>query len=206
MRNWDCFRRKSRKRSINQKSDAEQMTHPGERSASCDRWMSRKKSFSPPLHRRPGLRLFQYTAIDEFTAALSGGVSGAIHLFLGGLPAQAAGEVRPQRHTSGVSQTDNGFEFTNRFPNSKRDLPRCLRKTAAELGIRHKLIRPYTPRHNGRSSAATVRIRNGSIPAIRSIRCRDFEKQLAPHNRRANNAARTPTLAFSPIRFAVQYV
>ena len=47
-------------------------------------------------------------------------------------------------------QTDNGFEFTNRFSNSKRDLPTLFEKTAAELGIRHKLIRPYTPRHNGK--------------------------------------------------------
>ena len=43
-------------------------------------------------------------------------------------------------------QTDNGFEFTNRFSNSKRDLPTLFEKTAAELGIRHKLIRPYMPR------------------------------------------------------------
>ena len=46
-------------------------------------------------------------------------------------------------------QTDNGFEFTNRFSNSKRDLPTLFEKTAAELGIRHKLIRPcllYTSR------------------------------------------------------------
>ena len=47
-------------------------------------------------------------------------------------------------------QTDNGFEFTNLFSNSKRDLPTLFEKTAAELGIRHKLIRPYTQRHNGK--------------------------------------------------------
>ena len=47
-------------------------------------------------------------------------------------------------------QTDNGFEFTNRFSNSKRELPTLFERTAAELGIRHKLIRPYTPRHNGK--------------------------------------------------------
>ena len=53
--------------------------------------------------RYPELRLFQYTAIDEFTkAAFPGGLPGAVHLFLGGLPAQAAGVVRPQRHRSGV--------------------------------------------------------------------------------------------------------
>ncbi len=39
-------------------------------------------------------------------------------------------------------QTDNGFEFTNRFSPSKRDLLTLFEKTAAELHIRHKLIRP----------------------------------------------------------------
>ena len=43
-----------------------------------------------------------------------------------------------------------GFEFTNRFSNSKRDVPTLFERTAAELGIGHKLIRPYTPRHNGK--------------------------------------------------------
>lgn len=47
-------------------------------------------------------------------------------------------------------QTDNGFEFTNRFSNSKQDLPTLFEDTAAKLDIQHKLIRPYTPRHNGK--------------------------------------------------------
>ena len=34
-------------------------------------------------------------------------------------------------------QTDNGFEFTNRFSNSKRDIPTLFESTAAELGMRH---------------------------------------------------------------------
>ena len=29
-------------------------------------------------------------------------------------------------------------------------MPTLFEKTAAELNIRHKLIRPYTPRHNGK--------------------------------------------------------
>ena len=50
-------------------------------------------------------------------------------------------------------QTDNGFEFTNRFSNSKRDISTLFEATAAELGIRNKLIRPYTPRYNGKVGA-----------------------------------------------------
>ncbi len=67
-------------------------------------------------------------------------------------------------------QTDNGFEFTNRFSNSKRDLQTLFEKTVAELGIRHKLIRPYTPRHNGKVNAAIVKTKRGSMAPIFSTR------------------------------------
>ena len=47
-------------------------------------------------------------------------------------------------------QTDNGFKFTNRFSNSKWDIQTLFEKTAAELGIQHKLVHPYTSRHHGK--------------------------------------------------------
>lgn len=60
--------------------------------------------------------------------------------------------VCTQKHgfTIECVQTDNGFEFTNRFAQSNRELVTLFERTAAELDIRHKLIRPYTPRHNGK--------------------------------------------------------
>lgn len=46
-----------------------------------------------------------------------------------------------------VIQTDNGFEFTKiSYP----DQPSDLDKLCNSLGIEHKLIRPRTPRHNGK--------------------------------------------------------
>ncbi|MBE5806046.1 MAG: CHAP domain-containing protein [Clostridiales bacterium] len=49
-------------------------------------------------------------------------------------------------------QTDNGFEFTNRlsYNTSIRDRKTLFENKLEELGIRHKLIKPYTPRHNGK--------------------------------------------------------
>ena len=58
-------------------------------------------------------------------------------------------------------QTDNDFEFTNRFSNSKRDLPTLFEASADKLGIHLKLIYPYTP---VRWSVTTGRTRNDSIP------------------------------------------
>ena len=44
-------------------------------------------------------------------------------------------------------RTDNGFEFTH-FKDTKKIHP--LDKLCNELGIKHQLIRPRTPRHNGK--------------------------------------------------------
>ncbi|HFI0057528.1 TPA: DDE-type integrase/transposase/recombinase, partial [Streptococcus suis] len=46
-----------------------------------------------------------------------------------------------------ILQTDNGFEFTH-FKETKQVHPLDL--LCQELGIEHKLIRPRTPRHNGK--------------------------------------------------------
>ena len=103
-------------------------------------------------------------------------------------------------------QTDNGSEFTNRFSNSKRELPTLFQRTAAELGIRHKLIRPYTPRHNGKveRSHREDQKRFYSCHAFYSLD--DFAKQLAVHNRRSNSLPMRPLHWLSPAEFSVQYV
>ena len=103
-------------------------------------------------------------------------------------------------------QTDNGFEFTNRFSNSKRDLPTLFEKTAAELNIRHKLIRPYTPRHNGKveRSHREDQKRFYSLPFF--LLLDDFAKQLSAHNRRSNNFTYETLRWLSPAEFTVQYV
>ncbi|MEI3103115.1 MAG: hypothetical protein V8S97_02645 [Oscillospiraceae bacterium] len=94
------------------------------------------RSFPAAVSRIPELRLFQYTAIDEFTRLR----------FLAAYPEQSTyssadflRKLRAWYARRGIEvecvQTDNGFEFTNRFSNSKRDLPTLFEKTAAELGI-----------------------------------------------------------------------
>lgn len=47
-------------------------------------------------------------------------------------------------------QTDNGFEFTNRLNSQETNKKTMFEKELEELGIEHKLIKPKTPRHNGK--------------------------------------------------------
>lgn len=102
------------------------MTHPGERIQVDVKVVPRKCIADSEL------RLFQYTAIDEFMRLC----------FPSAYPEQSTyssanflRKLRACYARRGIQvecvQTDNGFEFTNRFSNSKRDLPMLFEKTVA---------------------------------------------------------------------------
>ena len=97
----------------------------------------------------PQLKLYQYTAIDEYSRYR---VLGAYEEQSTFSSADFLSKVAKHFARKGVAveciQTDNSFEFTNRFSSSQRDLETLFEATARQLGIR--LIRPYTPRHNGK--------------------------------------------------------
>ena len=179
----------------------EQMTHPGERVPVDVKVVPRQCIADPEL------RLFQYTAIDEFTRLR----------FLAAYPEQSTYSsadflkrlvkwyARRGIHVQCV-QTDNGFEFTNRFSNSKRDIPTLFENTAAQLGIRHKLIRPYTPRHNGKVERSHREDQNRFYHSHSFFSLTDFDKQLALHNRRSINFPMRPLNWRSPRGFAGQFL
>ena len=200
MRKLGLFPRQEKKLSYKPKP-YEQMTCPGQRIQVDVKVVPRRCITDPEL------RLYQYTAIDEFTRLR----------FLAAYPEQSTcssadflKKLFKWYARRGIRvecvQTDNGFEFTNRFSNSKRNLPTLFESTAAQLGIRHKLIRPYTPRHNGKVE------RSHREDQKRFYSCRsfysldDFARQLAVHNRRSNNFPMRPLNYSSPSQFAVQYV
>lgn len=200
MRKLGLFPRQEKKLSYKPKP-YEQMTCPGQRIQVDVKVVSRRCITDPEL------RLYQYTAIDEFTRLR----------FLAAYPEQSTcssadflKKLFKWYAHRGIRvecvQTDNGFEFTNRFSNSKRNLPTLFESTAAQLGIRHKLIRPYTPRHNGKVE------RSHREDQKRFYSCRsfysldDFARQLAVHNRRSNNFPMRPLSWLSPNQFTVQYV
>lgn len=82
----------------------------------------------------------------------------------------------------------------------------CCLLHIGECQIRHKLVRPYTPRHNGKAgrSHREDQKRFYSCHAFYSLD--DFKKQLSVHSRRPNNLPMRPLRRLSPIEFAVQYV
>ena len=76
-------------------------------------------------------------------------------------------------------QTDNGPEFTNRLNSKNSTEPTLFETTLAKLGIRHKLIKPYTPRHNGKVERSHRKDNEYFYASHKFYSFEDFQKQLA---------------------------
>ena len=157
----------------------EQMTYPGQRVQVDVKVVPRKCITDPEL------RLFQYTAIDEYSRwryveAFEEHSTYSSAQFLKHLI---------QRFPMPIEcvQTDNGVEFTKRFSTSGKETLTLFQRTLKELGIQHKLIRPFTPRHNGKVERSHRKDNERFYTSHTFYSFEDFSKQLQTYNRRDYN-------------------
>lgn len=203
---WRVMRRegwlaKPEKKKAYEPKPYEQMQYPGQRVQIDVKVVPRRCIADPEL------KLYQYTAIDEYSRYR---VLGAYEEQSTFSSADFLCKVVAHFARKGIVveciQTDNGFEFTNRFSNSKRD----LEARARELGIQHKLIRPYTPRHNGKVERSHREDQKRFYSSHRFFSLADFGVQLAAHQSRSNSRPMRPLHWAAPrdilSSFTVQYV
>ena len=178
----------------------EQMTYPGQRvqidvkhvPASC------------LVNEAKGMKFFQYTAIDEFSRvryleAFEEASTYTSTLFLEHMLAAFPFPVQ-------CVQTDNGFEFTNRF--GKHSAPPLTRfeKELDRRGIVHRKIRPFTPRHNGKVERSH-RKDNEYFYAVKTFYSfADFKQQLYHHGRKYNRFPMRPLGWKSPLAVLTDFL
>ena len=83
-------------------------------------------------------------------------------------------------------QTDNGCEFTNRFNSHKGKLS-LFEERLRKYGIQHKLIRPFTPRHNGKVERSHRKDNERFYATHLFYSFEDFSRQLQQYNRKEYN-------------------
>ena len=103
-------------------------------------------------------------------------------------------------------QTDNGPEFTNRLISGQSSRPTLFEKTLEQLGIRHKLIRPYTPRHNGKVERSHRKDNEYFYASHKFFSFLDFQKQLAVRQRQYNAFPIRPLSWRSPVQALSDFV
>ena len=158
----------------------EQMNYPGQR-------IQIDVKFVPSAclaNGAKGQKFFQYTAMDEysrwrFVEAFEEHSTYSSALFVDHL-------VKAFPFPIECVQTDNGTEFTNRFT-SHKDKPTLFEAHLEHHGIRHKLIRPYIPRHNGKVERSHRKDNERFYATHAFYSFDDFAKQLKVYNRRDYN-------------------
>lgn len=81
-------------------------------------------------------------------------------------------------------QTDNGREFTNGISSDKKHI---LDNFCENLNIQHKLIRPYTPRHNGKVERSHRNDNKRFYNYLLFYKLDDLNIQMKAYLKRSNN-------------------
>ncbi len=149
-------------------------------------------------------RYFQYTAMDEysrfrFVAAFKEQSTFSSVQFLDML-------VKAFPFKIECIQTDNGMEFIKEFRGRKHGKMSLFEARLKQLGIRHKLIRPYTPRHNGKVERSHRKDNEYFYATHKFYSFDDFAKQLAIHNRKYNAFPMRPLNWHSPKDYITDYL
>ena len=89
----------------------------------------------------------------------------------------------------------NSAEFTRHLSNEQ---PTLFEKALAAHGIRHKLIRVFTPRHNGKVERSHRKDNEYFYATHKFYSFNDFKNQLAVHSRKYNAFPMRPLKWQSP--------
>lgn len=180
----------------------QQMTYPGERVQIDVKYVS-LKSLTKEIKEKDG-RYYQYTAIDEYTRqrvlwASKEHSTYASTEFLKVVQKKLKYKIK-------CIQTDNGFEFTNRLNSQETNKKTMFEKELEELGIEHKLIKPKTPRHNGKVERSHRKDQERFY--YKKIFCsfEDFKNRLKYWEKEYNNFPMKPLKWLSPNEKYLEYV
>ena len=149
-----------------------------------------------------GEKFYQYTAIDEFSRwryleAFQEHSTYSSAQFLEHLIKAAPFKIL-------CVQTDNGTEFTKRLLPGDNG-PSLFVTRLEQAGIRHKLIRPYTPRHNGKVERSHRKDNEYFYASHKFYSFEDFKNQLAVRCRNYNRFPIRPLGWLSPIEYLAKY-
>ena len=180
----------------------QQMRYPGER-VQIDVKYVPLKSLTKEIKEIDG-RYYQYTAIDEYTRqrvlwASKEHSTYASTEFLKVVQKKLKYKIE-------CIQTDNGFEFTNRLNSQETKKKTMFEKALEERGIEHKLIKPKTPRHNGKVERSHRKDQERFY--YKKVFCsfEDFKNRLKYWEKEYNNFPMKPLKWLSPNEKYLEYV
>ena len=95
--------------------------------------------------------------------------------------------------------------ITNLFT-SKKGKPTLFQLTLNNLSIKHKLIKPFTPRHNGKVERSHRKDNEYFYATHRFMSFEDFKQQLYVWNRKYNSFPMRPLKWNSPAQYIKDFL
>ena len=191
----------------------QQMTYPGERIQIDVKYVPRECLDKYAKQALRGGCFYQYTAIDEFSRIryLSGYDEHNTYTSSQFLKETFMFFFKLDIIIDCV-QVDNGLEFTKRLVATDDNNISLFERTARELGITVKHIKPHTPRHNGkveRSHREDQKLFYSPIakagPKRKFSSLPEFQRRLKAHMWRTNNRPMRPLGYKTPAEFLRDY-
>lgn len=151
-----------------------------------------------------GHKFYQYTAIDEYSRfryleAFEEHSSYSSAVFVEHLIKKFPFKIE-------CVQTDNGQEFTKKLGCSKTPTPTIFETVLEQHNIKHKLIRPYTPRHNGKVERSHRKDNEYFYATHTFYSFDDFAKQLKVHNYKYNKFPMRPLNWKAPVDYVKAFL
>ena len=150
-----------------------------------------------------GKKFYQYTAIDEYSRfryveAFEEHSTYSSAMFIENM-------LKAFKFRVECIQTDNGMEFTKRLCVGKQT-PTLFEISLQKHNIQHKLIRPFTPRHNGKVERSHRKDNEYFYATHKFYSFDDFAKQLKIHNYNYNKFPMRPLNWKAPIDYIRVYL
>lgn len=174
-----------------------QMTYPGER-------LQIDTKDVPSKCLPNGQKLYQFTAIDEFTRLryiyfYEDKSSYSANKFLNRVIDYFPFPIKEVR-------TDNGLEYTKRLSNTLNPKPTLFEQTLSKHDINHDYIKPYTPRHNGKVERSHRKDNERFYETHSFIDLKDLRGEGKKYLRSYNNFPMSPHNWLSPNEFFGKYL
>ena len=166
----------------------QQMSHPGERIQIDVKYVPRECMSRELVNLEE--KYYQYTAIDEYTRQRVLWASKEHSTYASTQFIDIV--VNKGKYKIEGIQTDNGFEFTNKLNSQKAHEKTMFEKKLKQLGIEHKLIRPRTPRHNGKVERSHRKDQERFYYKRVFVSFDDFKEKLRHWMREYNNFPMKP--------------
>lgn len=202
-RSYGCFKRTATREVPLKKKPPKRPNKPYQRAEYPGQKVQIDVKYVPSSCVTDGAKYYQYTAKDEcsrwtYRELYSEHSAYSSQQFLLSLAAHAPFMIREV-------QTDNGSEFTKRLISNNPNDKTCFEAELQRMGILHHLIRPATPRHNGKVERQHRIDEMRFYRYMRMYSLEDGRRQLARYQRTSNDTIMTCLNMRSPNQVLALY-